>query len=305
MRSKQSALMLGVMLSLSTSVFADEERIISSVAVEESLLPLMENLVSEKQAGLDLVGTHNIPMMMINGQVQVGISSRKWTDKEVAKFQNEMGYKPTELYFTADVVAVLANKDNPNNFVTMDEVIDVFGCNKEIIPVRWQKWQEGDSPVMEPYAIDGGLKLHQKMNQWVTCKPDYYAATQYVVDGDELVEKMDSSEASIAYVTYSSDWDEYKLLSIVDKRGDRFSVNKETILSGRYPLSSVYYMYLDLPPHRNYFSDSEKLFINLALNSELKAQLNEYGFISLPEEAIRRNKVRLGLEQPTIEGGYK
>ncbi len=305
MRSKYSSLVFGLIIGCSATAFAEEERVINSVAVETSLIPLMNQLVMDNSDGVDLIGTANIPQMMINGDVQVGISSRKWTDKEVAKFQHEMGYRPTELYFTADVVAVLANKDNPNSFITMEEVIDVFGCNQEIIPARWQKWNDGEPPVMEPFAIDGGLKLHHKFNQWITCKPNYYTATQYVVDSDELVDKMEASEASIAYVTYSSMWDEYKLLSIVDKRGDRFSVNKETILSGRYPLSSVYYMYVDLPPHRNYLSDSEKRFINLALNSEHKEQLNQFGFISLPEEAIRRNKVRLGLEQPLIEGGYK
>ena len=33
--------------------------------------------------------------------------------------------------------------------------------------------------------------------------------------------------------------------------------------------------------------------------------LNQYGFISLPPEAIQRNKVRLSFEEPAIEGGYK
>ncbi len=36
-----------------------------------------------------------------------------------------------------------------------------------------------------------------------------------------------------------------------------------------------------------------------------KCMLNQYGFISLPPEAIQRNKVRLSLAEPAIEGGYK
>lgn len=36
-----------------------------------------------------------------------------------------------------------------------------------------------------------------------------------------------------------------------------------------------------------------------------QAVLNQYGFISFPTEAIQRNKVRLSLEEPAIEGGYK
>ncbi|EOF1292609.1 hypothetical protein SFX37_004797, partial [Salmonella enterica subsp. enterica serovar Kentucky] len=76
-------------------------------------------------------------------------------------------------------------------------------------------------------------------------------------------------------------------------------------LSGRYPLASVYYLYLDLSPNHPQVTEAEKVVRDLALTNEHQATLNQYGFISLPEEAIHRNQVALGLATPIIEGGYK
>ncbi|MGF1756346.1 phosphate ABC transporter substrate-binding protein, partial [Vibrio makurazakiensis] len=121
----------------------------------------------------------------------------------------------------------------------------------------------------------------------------------------ELVEKIESESASIGYAVYSDQIEETKWLSIIDNQGMTYDVNKETILSGRYPLANVYYMYIDLPPHRKNFTEDEQFFIELTLSENHKEALNQYGFISLPQEAIHRNKVRLSLVKPIIEGGYK
>ncbi|NAZ71970.1 hypothetical protein GL180_19525 [Vibrio toranzoniae] len=76
-------------------------------------------------------------------------------------------------------------------------------------------------------------------------------------------------------------------------------------MSARYPLATVYYMYLNIPAHRKGLTEQEKFFVGLTLSEEHQGVLNQYGFISLPPEAIQRNKVRLSLEEPAIEGGYK
>lgn len=279
---------------------------ITAVAVDSHMVSLIGALTDGKFEQLDILSRENIPAAMLSREVRVGVSARRWTDLEVAKFEKLTGYRPTELYFTADVVAVLANEENPNQEVTLQQLRDVFGCNDDVLPTRWSTWgEETETPLMLPFAVDEGLKLHHTFHEWVTCKEGTYAATQFVADEEGLEEALDDNEQALAYVTYSKRWQEANILSVVDDRGDRYDVNKETILSGRYPLSSVYYLYLDLPPHRNYFSPSEKQFIELALSQEHQSVLNRYGFISLPEQAIWRNYVKLGLEPPIVEGGYK
>ncbi|MFM2590115.1 PstS family phosphate ABC transporter substrate-binding protein [Vibrio sp. TBV020] len=289
----------------SSQVFAESEAQKELVGVDSHLVPLLKELVVDLEEPPEIQALNNIPGAMINREIRVGISSRKWTDFEVAQFELETGYRPTELYFTADVVAFLANVDNPNNALPIDVIRSVFGCQETLTPVRWAEWGSEDSPVLQPFAVDGGLKFHKKFTEWTTCKEGTYVSTQFVVDEKALISKLDGEKASVAYVTYVDRFDQYKLLSVTDDRGVTYDLNKETILSGRYPLSSVYYMYLDYPPHRDYLTDDEKKFIGLALDTSIKETLNDFGFISLPEEAIRRNKVRLGLEKPIVEGGYK
>ncbi|TFH92419.1 PstS family phosphate ABC transporter substrate-binding protein [Vibrio ouci] len=290
---------------LSGSALASNHERVSKVGVDSHLMPLVSELLSEDGERTEVAVIDNIPQAMIDRDIRVGISERKWTDFEVAQFESETGYRPTELYFTADVVAIIANSDNPNDKITIDEIKSAFTCSEELSPVRWGNWENDQKPVMQPYAVDQGLKRHHKFSQWVECGDGTYSATQFVADEEELFSKLESNAEAVSYATYSDRLDEYKLLSIVDKIGVTYDLNKETILSGRYPLSSVYYMYLDIPPHRNYLSDDEKRFVSLALEQEYKEAFNNFGFISLPDEAIHRNKVRLGLVEPIVEGGYK
>lgn len=47
------------------------------------------------------------------------------------------GYRPTELMFTADVIAILANENNPATSITVAELIDVFGCSNDPKHPKW------------------------------------------------------------------------------------------------------------------------------------------------------------------------
>ncbi|WP_156980955.1 PstS family phosphate ABC transporter substrate-binding protein [Vibrio galatheae] len=291
-------------LGFVASLHAEEP--VSAIAVDSHMVELVNALTDGKFPRLDILSREDVQAAMLNREVRVGISARRWTDLEVAQFEKQTGYRPTELYFTAGVVAIIANNDNPNHAISLDKLRSVFGCHQDLLPARWSQWGESnETPLMLPFAIDEGLKLHHKFHQWVTCREGTYASTQFVVDGAALEEALDDSEAALGYVTYSKRWEGFKTLSIIDDRGEIFDVNKETILSGRYPLSSVYYLYIDLPPHRNYLTDSEKKIVGMVLNDDNREIFNEYGFISLPSQAILRNYVKLGLQEPRVEHGYK
>jgi phosphate transport system substrate-binding protein len=126
-----------------------------------------------------------------------------------------------------------------------------------------------------------------------------------VSDKPTFLNEISGEEGALGYTVYSDELKDTNILKVTNRFGESYDVNKETILSGRYPLASVYYMYLNLPPNREYFNEQEEFFIGLTLSEEQKPVLNRYGFISLPPEAIQRNRIRLKLDEPMIEGGYK
>jgi phosphate transport system substrate-binding protein len=277
----------------------------SKVAVEANLVPLIEALIQARKLDIDVLASEDIATSLTKDNLLLGISSRKWQDDEVAKFTHLRGYKPTELFFTADVIAIIANQDNPIQAVTLAQLKDVFGCNQQLNVTRWRDSQGTELGVMVPFAIDNQLIGHDTFAKWVTCDNAEFATTNFVIDKPALLSEISAQSDAIGYTVYTDDLNDQNLLNVINNFGESYDVNKETILSGRYPLASVYYMYLDLPPNREHFNQQEEYFISLTLSDAQKPTLNQFGFISLPPEAIQRNKVRLRLAEPMIEGGYK
>ncbi len=309
--NKSGLLLATIPVLFSPVILANDVTEMGLVAIEPNMEALVEDLLKSQEIDLELLLSDSVPEQMIMQRSRVGITSKKWTDKEVARFDMRYGYRPTELMFTADVIAILANEDNPATSITVAELIDVFGCSNDPKHPKWSSSSDarnGESldTHMLPFAIDHNLKGHTTFSSWVECGTDgEYAHTQFLSDLPHLINKIEDEEAAIGYTVYSDQISDVKWLSVVDNLGVNYDLNKETILSGRYPLATVYYMYLNIPAHHKGFTEQEKFFIDLTLSEAHQEVLNQYGFISLPPEAIQRNKVRLSLEEPAIEGGYK
>ncbi|MBY7729544.1 substrate-binding domain-containing protein [Vibrio splendidus] len=309
--NKSGLLLAAVPAFFSVSTLANDASDIGLVAIEPNMQGLVEDLLKSQEIDLDILLSDSVPEQMIMQRSRVGITSKKWTDKEMARFDMRYGYRPTELMFTADVIAILANENNPATSITVAELIDVFGCSSDPKHPKWTpssdtRDRESLDTHMLPFAIDHNLQGHTTFSSWVECGVDgEYANTQFLADLPDLINKIEDEDAAIGYTVYSDKISDVKWLSVVDNLGVNYDLNKETILSGRYPLATVYYMYLNIPAHRKGFTEQEKFFVGLTLSEEHQGVLNQYGFISLPPEAIQRNKVRLSLEEPAIEGGYK
>ncbi|TVU65840.1 phosphate ABC transporter substrate-binding protein [Vibrio atlanticus] len=309
--NKSGLLLAAVPAFFSVSTLANDVSDIGLVAIEPNMQGLVEDLLKSQEIDLEILLSDSVPEQMIMQRSRVGITSKKWTDKEMARFDMRYGYRPTELMFTADVIAILANENNPATSISVAELIDVFGCSSDPKHPKWtpsSDVRDGESldTHMLPFAIDHNLQGHTTFSNWVECGTDgEYANTQFLADLPDLINKIEDEDAAIGYTVYSDKISDVKWLSVVDNLGVNYDLNKETILSGRYPLATVYYMYLNIPAHRKDFTEQEKFFVGLTLSEEHQGVLNQYGFISLPPEAIQRNKVRLSLEEPAIEGGYK
>ncbi|GAL16444.1 ABC-type phosphate transport system periplasmic component [Vibrio astriarenae] len=153
--------------------------------------------------------------------------------------------------------------------------------------------------------MQGELASHKNFSQLVECDPGTYSATQYLPDKQALDEKLKDEIDALAYtVQVDPDMAEHAL-DVVNDNGDIYSIDKETILSGRYPLSNVYYMYLT--PKSAQTEDDKPLlpFVELVTQTQDVELFQGNGFMSLPETAIVRNRVELKLQDPIVEGGYK
>lgn len=291
------------------SAYADSHK---TIAVENELNTVVNELLSTATLNNQLLTeqSNDIQKVMIEDGVKIGISSRRWLDSEVAVFKDKYGYKPTELYFTSDAVAILVNEDNPIKSISINALADIFGCKSSLEPVQWQSVNpifanHSELAQVQAYSVNGDLSAHRNFTKMITCYDGHKTATKSLSNRDDLIDTIESKENAIGYTVYQSQDKDIKRIDIIDKNGENFGLDHETILSGRYPLANVYYMYLNLEPTNSSLSSQQTDFVNYVMTPEAQQTLVKNGFIGLPPAAIERNKVVLKQQQPEIQGGYK
>ncbi|WP_060987979.1 PstS family phosphate ABC transporter substrate-binding protein [Photobacterium leiognathi] len=291
------------------SAYADSHK---TIAVENELNTVVNELLSTATLNNQLLTeqSNDIQKVMIEDGVKIGISSRRWLDSEVAVFKDKYGYKPTELYFTSDAVAILVNEDNPIKSISINALADIFGCKSSLEPVQWQSVNpilanHSELAQVQAYSVNGDLSAHRNFTKMITCYDGQKTATKSLSNRDDLIDTIESKENAIGYTVYQSQDKDIKRIDIIDKNGESFGLDHETILSGRYPLANVYYMYLNLEPTNSSLSSQQTDFVNYVMTPEAQQTLVKNGFIGLPPAAIERNKVVLKQQQPEIQGGYK
>ncbi|WP_318488837.1 PstS family phosphate ABC transporter substrate-binding protein [Photobacterium leiognathi] len=291
------------------SAYADSHK---TIAVENELNTVVNELLSTATLNNQLLTeqSNDIQKVMIEDGVKIGISSRRWLDSEVAVFKDKYGYKPTELYFTSDAVAILVNEDNPIKSISINALADIFGCKSSLKPVQWQSVNpilanHSELAQVQAYSVNGDLSAHRNFTKMITCYDGQKTATKSLNNRDDLIDTIESKENAIGYTVYQSQDKDIKRIDIIDKNGESFGLDHETILSGRYPLANVYYMYLNLEPTKSSLSSQQTDFVNYVMTPEAQQTLVKNGFIGLPPAAIERNKVILKQQQPEIQGGYK
>ncbi|WP_419237372.1 PstS family phosphate ABC transporter substrate-binding protein [Photobacterium leiognathi subsp. mandapamensis] len=291
------------------SAYADSHK---TIAVENELNTVVNELLSTATLNNRLLTeqSNDIQKVMIEDGVKIGISSRRWLDSEVAVFKDKYGYKPTELYFTSDAVAILVNENNPIKSISINALADIFGCKSSLEPVQWQSVNpilanHSELTQVQTYSVNGDLSAHRNFTKMITCYDGQKTATKSLSNRDDLIDTIESKENAIGYTVYQSQDKDIKRIDIIDKNGESFGLDHETILSGRYPLANVYYMYLNLEPTNSSLSSQKTDFVNYVMTPEAQQTLVKNGFIGLPPAAIERNKVVLKQQQPEIQGGYK
>ncbi|MGY5450185.1 substrate-binding domain-containing protein [Agarivorans sp. MS3-6] len=277
--------------------------------VEPELVEPVIRLIKQANIAphLGIIKTATVAQHFIEGKGQIGISSQRWLDSEMASFTQRYGYQPTELFFSSDAAAIMVHPDNPLNAIDMQTLGKVFSCRNSELNYHWHDLVVSlseDLGQVKPFAVTNELAQHRQFSELVAC--DNGADSNAVqLSRSQLSETLNSQPAAIAYTLYASDYQGAKALQLIDKQGEYFDLNHQTILSGRYPLANVYYLYLNLPPQGHYSHPAYKQFIQYAQTEDAQQVLSQFGFIPLPEEALHRNLVTLGQISPEISGGYK
>ncbi|ROR99911.1 phosphate ABC transporter substrate-binding protein (PhoT family) [Sinobacterium caligoides] len=322
-RATQTLLVISVVILTACTntkpVINAEEKQASHIVLASAAGPskLMSYLAEHYQTqypqfSVETVETDEVPVQMLNGQVQMGIMERRWTDEEVARFQAEHGKEPIAAIVTAYAAAIYVNEDNPLSTITFNDLIAIYGADGSCEINHKTQWSEVEGYSGEDAAINAvnfppEAPLNHYMKEHLLCNGNFAANLSNANDFDELSSAIDDDEYAIGYGRFNADSDDLKQLVIIDNEGRQIALSQSYALSGRYPLSEVFYIYLNLSDSKlnSQQIENQLNFVNFIVSDDGQELVEEQGFVALPQFIVDETRVKIHMQEPIVKGGYR
>lgn len=179
---------------------------------------------------------------LINGEIDIAASSRKIKDKEIETAKAK-GIEIVELQVGIDGIAVVANKNNPVNEMTFEDLKAIFGKDSVL-----KTWKEANAAfpdvalsLFAPGTSSGTYEYFTE--KALETKNEQRASDVQVSEDDNvLVTGVAGSEGGLGYfgfTYYEENMDKLKAMKI-----NGVEATKETILDGTYPLARPIFLYV-------------------------------------------------------------
>jgi phosphate transport system substrate-binding protein len=214
---------------------------------------------------------------LINKTCDIAMSSREIEEQEelLAKKNN---VKPIEFKVGLDGLAVLVNKNNPVDKLTMGQLRDIFMFKI----TNWKEVGGNDSKiVILSRENNSGTYMFFKervlRNNNKNAKDEFSVHSLMMSSSQAIYDEVLQNPNALGYVGMGFINDAVKALSVtVDDKEKYIYPNTENVLNGLYPISRPLYLYTDGEP-----SGVIKMFINYALSNEGQKVVLETDFVPI------------------------
>ncbi len=233
-------------------------------------------------------GSSTAPPALIAGTAQLGPMSRMMKGKEIEDFEKKYGFKPTKVGVALDSLAVFVNKDNPVKSLSLDEVDAIFSKNrKRGLPeiTTWGQAGATGAIASKPISIFGrnsASGTYGYFKEHTLKNGDYKNSVKEQPGSASVVEGVAKDIAAIGYSGIGYATSGVKALALSDKKGGSvYEANNANVLSGKYPLSRMLYIYVAKKPGQPMPKVAEE-FLKFALSKEGQEIVVKDGFDPLP-----------------------
>jgi phosphate transport system substrate-binding protein len=210
---------------------------------------------------------------LINKTCDVACASREIKPKEI-EMALQRGVNPKEFVVAHDGVAVIVNKNNPVDELTIEDLHRIFTGKA----TNWKEFGGKDMPIVTlSREVSSGTHMYFKEEVIQLGKKDskeeFSPGTLLLTSSQAIVEEVAGNEAAIGYLGMGYLSDRTKALRI--GRGKRFyAPDVEDVLKKTYPLSRPLYMYTNGEPQ-----GIIKLFLDFTSSPTGQEQFKEAGFV--------------------------
>jgi phosphate transport system substrate-binding protein len=220
---------------------------------------------------------------LINKTCNVATASREMKPKEI-ELAEKRGVFPKEFTVAHDGVAVIVNKDNPVDRLTIEDLHKIFTGKS----ANWKEFGGKDlAMVTLSREVSSGTHIYFKEEVVQLGKKgsteEFSAQTLLLTSSQAIVEEVAANEAAVGYLGmgYVSE----RTKAVLVAKGEQFyPPDVNNVIKKTYPLSRPLYFYTNGEP-----GGVTKLFIDFTLSPKGQQQFRETGFVPLGETIAPKN----------------
>jgi phosphate transport system substrate-binding protein len=181
---------------------------------------------------------------LINGTCDIVMSSREIDDKEkiLAKSKNII---PIEFRIGLDGLAVLVNKNNPVDKLTLEQLRSIFMA--EILNWKEFGWENKRIVILSRESNSGThmfFKVRVLRNNNRNAKDEFAVKSLMMPSSQAIYDEVSQNFNAIGYVGMGFANDKVKTVSVaVNNFSDYVYPTLESVTNGSYPISRVLYLY--------------------------------------------------------------
>jgi phosphate transport system substrate-binding protein len=212
---------------------------------------------------------------LINKTCDVASASREMKPKEIEMAQKR-GVNPKEFVVAFDGVAVIVNKDNPVERLTIQDLHKIFTGKS----TNWKEFSGKDMHIVTlSREVSSGTHIYFKEEVVQLKKKDsteeFSPQTLLLTSSQAIVEEVVSNETAIGYLGMGYISNRTKTL-LLARDGQFYPPDIDHVLKKTYPLARPLYFYTDGEPQ-----GVKRLFIDFALGPKGQRQFKETGFVPI------------------------
>jgi phosphate transport system substrate-binding protein len=245
-------------------------------------------------------GSSTAPPALIAGTAQLGPMSRAMKSEEIDQFTKKYGYAPTRIGVALDSLAVFVHKDNPIKELSLPEVDAIFSkTHKGGIAEEYTSWGQlglaGDweKKPISVYGRNSASGTYGYFKEHALFKGDFKDTVKEQPGSASVVMGVTEDSAGIGYSGIGYKTSGVKAVALSNKKGEPAQeANYENVLSGKYPLSRMLYIYVGKEPNKP-LSPVTAEFLKFVLSKAGQEIVVKDGFLPLTDAAIEKELAKL------------
>ena len=237
------------------------------------------------------------------GTAQFGPMSRAMRGSEIASFEREHGYPPTELKIAIDAIGIFVHQDNTLPELDLSQLDAIFsstlrcGSNQPI--ESWQELgvdSEWSARKIQLYGRNSASGTYGFFKKNALCKGDFKPQVNEQPGSASVVQSVATSINAIGYSGAGYKIAGTRLVPIVNEHGDTVLPTTESITQNRYPLSRYLYLYINKHPTKA-MPELEREFIRFIFSKQGQAVVSRVGYIPVSPEVAFKEQQKLGISK--------